>query len=101
MFGKKKEKEKESIPLGCEVEDTVSGLKGIAIAKTDWLYGCIRICIQPPAVDGKLPESVSFDEPQLKIISKGVLVDSKYEKALDKPGGPNIRNINQGKEVKR
>ena len=98
----KKKKAKELIKLGYEVEDIVSGFKGIAIARTDWLYGCVRICIQPSAVDGKLPDSVSFDEPQLKILSKGVLfVDDKYEKVLDKPGGPNIRNMSQGKKVER
>ena len=100
MFRKKKET--ELVPLGYEVEDVVSGLTGIAIARTDWLYGCIRICIQPPAMDGKLPGTVSFDEPQLKIISKGVkTVDHGYEKVVDKPGGPNIRNMNQGKNIER
>lgn len=67
------------IKLGQEVKDNISGFKGIAICRCLWLHGCERILVQPAMgkKDEKLPESHTFDEPQLEIISDGVLVESK------------------------
>jgi hypothetical protein len=54
------------INLGQTVRDTITGLEGVAIARTEWLYGCIRITIQPRGLhDGKPVESQCFDEAQL------------------------------------
>lgn len=62
------------IKLGQKVEDTVSGLVGIAVARTEWLNGCIRISVQPKIdKDGNLPDNRDFDEPQLKIIEENPL----------------------------
>lgn len=62
------------IKLGQEVEDIVSGLTGIAIARTEWLNGCTRICVQPKLdKDGKFVDSMDFDEPQLKVINENPL----------------------------
>lgn len=62
------------INLGQEVKDVVSGFKGVAVAKHLYLNGCSRITVQPKIdKDGKLPESQSFDEPQLKVLSKKCL----------------------------
>ncbi len=59
------------IKLGQEVEDIVSGLTGIAVARTEWLNGCARICVQPKLdKDGKFIESRDFDEPQLIVINR-------------------------------
>jgi hypothetical protein len=58
------------VNLGDLVEDKISGFKGIAVARHSYLNGCDRITVQPE-VDkhGKMLDSASFDEPQLKIIS--------------------------------
>ena len=76
-----------NINLGDKVKDSVSGFTGIAIGRTSWLQGCDRITIQPPVgKDGKLPDSASFDEPQLI-----VLTPKKVKKAKsDKTGGYDI-----------
>jgi len=65
------------IKLGQEVKDIVSGFKGIATARTEWLYGCVRVTVQSKkCVDGK-PLEQTFDEDGLKVIGGGVLKASK------------------------
>ena len=57
------------IELGQKVKDKVSGFKGVAVAKYEFLNGCTRINVQPKIdKDGKLPEAEAFDEPQLEVI---------------------------------
>lgn len=64
---------KKIIELGDYVQDTVTGFKGVAVARTQWLYGCSRINIQPKIdKDGKLGDTISFDEPSLIILKKKV-----------------------------
>jgi hypothetical protein len=74
------------IELGQEVRDTVSGFQGIAVCRHIYLNGCARISIQPPVdKEGKLPEVVTLDEPQLEVIKKETGIEkSKDEKS---PGG--------------
>lgn len=60
------------INLGDKVKDKVTGFKGIAIARTEWLNGCSRITVQPDRLDGgKVPDSQTFDEPQLTVLKAG------------------------------
>lgn len=77
----------EKIVLGDEVVDTVTGFKGIAVARTKWLAGCDRINVQPKGVDkdGKIFETQSFDEPLLKVLKK-----SKVKQARHDTGGPRM-----------
>lgn len=61
------------INLGEECRDKVTGFRGIAIARTLWLNGCARVTIQPKMdKDGKHPDAVTFDEPQLEVTGKGI-----------------------------
>lgn len=56
------------IDLGDEVQDVVTGFVGVAVARHDYLNGCSRFSVQPKVgKDGKVPEAVTFDEPQLKV----------------------------------
>lgn len=84
------------INLGDEVQDCVTGLKGIVIAKTFWLNGCERILIQAKMdKDGKVPDSYQIDEPQLKVVKKSVIklgspdvggpIDKKTFSSVKKP----------------
>ena len=71
------------INLGDEVKDTITGFKGIVVSKTEYLYGCIRVCVQPKiSKDGKLSDYADFDEPQLVAIKK-----KKVKKGKTKTGG--------------
>ena len=58
------------IALGDRVKDRISGLAGIVVAKTEWLYGCVRVAVQPEKIgkDGKPLEMQTFDEPQLDLV---------------------------------
>ena len=58
------------IHLGDVAMDTITGFQGVAIARTEWLYGCRRITLQPQALhDGKPIDSHTFDEPQCVLVS--------------------------------
>jgi hypothetical protein len=54
------------IKLGMKARDTISGFEGIVIARTEWLYGCIRFTLSPQKLhEGKMIQSETFDEGQL------------------------------------
>lgn len=64
------------ISLGDRVKDKVSGFQGVAVARHTYLAGCDRISIQPPVdKDGKLPDSMTFDEPHLELVEPAVVHD--------------------------
>jgi len=75
------------ITLGDEVQDSVTGFKGIAIARTTWLSGCDRYIVQPKGVDkaGKIYESNTFDEDSLIILKK-----KKVKEGQRVTGGPGL-----------
>ncbi len=55
------------IKLGNVYQDPITTFKGTALAKTEWLYGCIRIGLQGDLnKEGAVPELEWFDELQLK-----------------------------------
>lgn len=57
------------IQLGTKVRDTITGVTGIVIARTEWLQGCARVTIQPQELkDGKPVDATTVDEPQCEII---------------------------------
>lgn len=57
--------------LGDTCRDIISGFTGTAVARTQWLYGCDRITLQPPVdKDGKLPDNSSFDIMQIEVVQK-------------------------------
>jgi hypothetical protein len=82
----------KQIQLGDEVIDTITGFKGIAIAKTRWISGCDRINVQPKGLDkdGHLFDTQSFDEPLLKIVKK----KTSKKKVNRENGGPRMTIIN-------
>ena len=54
------------LKLGQKVEDSITGYKGVAVARTMWLNGCERIAVQGPlGKDGMPPEEKWFDITQL------------------------------------
>lgn len=83
---RRKEMFDKKVKLGDEVKDKVSGFKGIAVCKHDYLNGCSRFSIQPPVdKDGKLPDTATFDEPQLELVEKE---KAEAETGSNKTGGP-------------
>ena len=63
------------IELGDLVIDKVTKFKGIATQKVFYLQGCARFAVSPQGLDkdGKIKESLFFDEPQLEISKKAVI----------------------------
>lgn len=81
------------IELGEKVKDIVSGVEGIAVARVEYLNGCIQYCVAPKGgIDALKTDSLYIDEGQLKIIGKGIRVD--IAKAA---GGPQRTPKGQGR----
>ncbi len=56
----------KTLKLGQKVEDSITGYKGVAVARTIWLNGCERIAVQGPLdKDDMPPEEKWFDISQL------------------------------------
>lgn len=65
------------VKLGDRVKDNITGFEGIAVARTEFLYGCVRVCVQPGKLkDGKTIDAEWFDEQRLDV------------KSAAKTGGP-------------
>jgi hypothetical protein len=65
------------LKLGDKVKDRITGFTGIVVARTDWLYGCVRFVVQPQTMhDGKPVEPLSFDEDSLEMQEPESLTDS-------------------------
>ena len=78
-----------NIKLGQKVRDRITGIEGIAIGRTEWLYGCNRIVIQPKGTgsDGKPIESVVVDEPQCEVRGGGFMKEGEEMRAALPPVG--------------
>lgn len=71
--------------LGDEVKDTITGFKGIVVARTEWLNGCARVTVQPQKLksDGTPVESQTFDEFQLVVLKSAKMAVGRRD-----TGGP-------------
>lgn len=61
--------------LGNTYRDRITGFLGIAVSRTEYLYGCVRVCLETG--DEKREKSVTeyFDEQRLEAV-KGVRLES-------------------------
>jgi hypothetical protein len=67
-----------NITLGSKVRDPITGFEGIVTARTEWLYGCVRVSVQAPELkDGKPIEEQWFDETRVEMI--GATAGSKSD----------------------
>lgn len=69
-----------TVQLGDRVKDRITGFVGIAECRAEWLYGCVRISVRPEKFgkDGKQPDLVTFDEPQLDVVKAGAVENRPY-----------------------
>lgn len=75
--------------LGQQAQDLVTGFKGIIFSRSQYLTGCNRYGLQPTVgKDGKPAEALWFDENQIKIIGKGVVIPQT--KLQRENGGPQM-----------
>lgn len=61
----------KKIKLGTIVTDKITGLVGIAVARTEYLTGCIHIGIQAAANNGIVPSTYWTDEINLSRVPVG------------------------------
>ena len=72
-------------PLGQEVKDKISGLRGVVMCRTEYLTGCNRYSIQTKGVNKKTGNPYdwkAFDEDQLIDMGKNI------NHNVGNPGGP-------------
>ena len=83
------------VQLGSRVKDTLTGFKGIAIGRCEYLHGCAQILIKPEKLKNLLPINGQWiDEQRVITINKLKVKVSKENSA--KSGGyqqesPNVR----------
>ncbi len=66
------------IQLGSLVKDKISGFQGVAVCRSVFLNGCVRISIQPPMdKDGKFVDERWFDEQQIEVLEAAAPVESR------------------------
>ena len=86
------------IKLGAKVKDVVTDFVGIAVARTEWLYGCARIEVTPKVKNNnEKAESIWFDEDGLVTIGKGI---NKKQKKVKVTGGSRINNSNRADAIR-
>lgn len=75
--------------LGDRVRCKITGLVGIMIGKTEYLFGCVRCQVQPEKLtkSGGHPDSVHLDLDQVEVVKFGV-VTGIAPKAAAVTGGP-------------
>ena len=80
------------ILLGQKVKCKVTGFVGVAVARTVFLNGCVRVTVQPAAkADGGLPDEKWFDEMQLEAVGK-----KKIDITQRNTGGPTTSAVPMG-----
>ncbi len=54
--------------LNEKVRDTINGFKGVVTARTEYMYGCVRLLVEPDELkaDGDIRESQWIDEQRLE-----------------------------------
>lgn len=82
------------IELGDIVKDKVSGFKGIATTKMEFMNGCIQYEVVPKVgKDNKMQEGTFIDISSLEIVKKNKNLRSKKETEEESNGGPNHSSI--------
>jgi hypothetical protein len=70
--------------LGQKVRDAVTGFEGTAIARVEFLNGCVQFAVQGVVgSDGKVPEATYFDHQRLEAVDATPL-----SLAASNTGGP-------------
>jgi hypothetical protein len=98
----------ERVELGDLARDTVTGVEGIVIGESHWLYSCRRLVLQPQGVtaEGKAKDAMNFDEAGVVVVKKGVIarpasvtvaLPEPPRPAAPRPGGPAPR----GEHIRR
>lgn len=58
------------IKLGEKVKDGITGFEGVATARAEYLYGCVRVLVESKKLKDGKPIDEWFDEQRLTVKSK-------------------------------
>ena len=85
------------VTLGKQYRDSISGYEGVAIGRTTYLYGCVRVCLSPMKLkdDGDLLPDFWFDEEQLVAMRAGKIIKKEKSKP---PSGDSSRSISPNRD---
>lgn len=77
------------VTLGRQYKDSISGFAGVAVARTTYLFNCVRVMISPTKLkpDGDFLPDTWFDEQILVAVKSKKVVRAKKKKGPG-PGGP-------------
>lgn len=65
----------KDISCGDIVADRITGFRGVVVARTEWLNGCVRVTVQPQELrEGKPIESQGFDVEQMEVVGARVVL---------------------------
>jgi len=86
-------KKQESIELGDRVKHKITGFKGVVVAVTQWLNGCVRLNVQPEKLkkEGGQADVETVDIGELELLAKRVIeapLPAPAFVAGTHPGGP-------------
>ena len=68
---------------GQEVQDKITGFKGIVTGFADYMTGCNQYCVQPPVKNEEYKEGLWFDEGKLELVPNGKNISPKTVKAKE------------------
>jgi hypothetical protein len=78
--------ETNGIEIEDRVRDRITGLEGTVVSIHAYVTGCARASVQPPAVDGKVPEALGCDVLTLEVLEPDPRHHAPVEPAT--VGGP-------------
>ena len=76
---------------GDKVRHKITGIEGVVVGHTNWLYGCKRVHIQLiETKDGRPQDLLAVDEPELEVIHAGFLspIVNEPKQVRKSTGGP-------------
>lgn len=78
--------------IGERVKDMINGFKGVVTARAEYLYGCVRLLVEPEALknDGDIREAQWIDEQRLESFGMAPVCQGEHRQPLTSvgPGGP-------------
>lgn len=96
-----------NIRLGDKVRDRISGMEGIVVGYSTWLFGCERVALQPKDIkDGRPVDLVHIDAAQCELIERDAVPGYKPATAAaaadvrQRPAGPR-EDATRGHEAAR
>lgn len=76
--------------LGIEVEDKITGLRGILIGRAEHITGCDTYGLQPKVKDNTIVSSTWIDEGRIEVIKRSKNKITKKSVAGNKKGSCGI-----------